>query len=287
MYAALLSVLFIGLWPAMYVWQSDSSTLESMLIAPPAPPISVDQYLSASGVVILDAESGQTLYAKYSDVKRPMASITKLMTALVIAENHDMSEIVTVPSGVEHVIGNKAYLTAGEQFTVGDMLSALLIASANDAAYVLARFHSGNEAEFVAVMNDRAAQLGLHDTSYANAAGFDDEKQYSTPKDIAGLMRFALKNPVLAERMEQRWDRIYSRQGTDITLNHTHALLHTASSGSGEVLAGKTGTTDAAKQCLVSLVEHEGRSMIVVLLRSSERYADMEAILATLTSGVV
>lgn len=280
MYTALLSVLFIGLWPAMYVWHADSSALENMSITPPASQITVGQYLSASGVVIIDAESGQTLYAKYGDVKRPMASITKLMTALIIAENHDVDEFVTVPKGVESVAGNKAYLTVGEQFTVGDMLSALLMASANDAAYTLAIFHSGSESAFAEEMNLRALQLGLHNTSYANAAGFDSEKQYSTPTDIAGLMRFSLQNPVLAERMQQRWDRIYSRQGTDISLSHTHALLR---SGSGGVLAGKTGTTTAAKECLVSLVEQDGRTLIVVLLRSSERYADMRTILATLT----
>ncbi len=282
MYGTLLSALLLGLWPIVGMVEHGNA-LERIAVAPPAHPLVLTEDLSASGVLVLDVLSGQPVYAKQATVRRPMASITKLMTALIIAEHHDMDEIVPVTPAAASVIGNKAYLPEGERFTVGDLLSALLIASANDAGVALAQFHSGSIEAFAEEMNLRAQQLGLKDTSYADPIGLDHEDQYSSPKDIAWLTNFVLKNPEIAERMQQRWGKIFSLEGTEISLNHTHALLHKGS----PVIAGKTGTTDEARQCLVSIVEHEGREYIVVLLYSAKRYTDMLTILHAVGVSVV
>ena len=277
MLEAFVSVLLLGLVPA----ESPTSLVSSLPdVAPPAHPIVVSDRLSASGVVIFDAKSGQELYAQQSLVRRPMASLTKLMTAVITIENHDLDEIVTVPRDVEDVEGNKAYLPVGERFRVGDLLSALLISSANDAAYTLALHHSETVGDFVEEMNTRAEVLGLGSTSFANPAGLDHPQQYSTPRDIALLTSFALRQDDIAERMARRGRRIVSLQGTPIDLTHTHALLH-ANTG---VLAGKTGTTDGAGQCLSSLVSQEDRQYLVVLMNSANRYADMRKILAVLST---
>ncbi len=282
MYASLLSVLLIGIWPIMST-VGRSSGLEQISVAPPAPTFSMQESISASGALVLDAESGQVLYAKQATVRRPMASLTKLMTALIIAENHDLDEIVRTPKEMDGIVGNRAYLPEGEQFTVGDLLSALLIASGNDAAITLAEYHSGSVPAFVEEMNERAMQLGLKDTSYADPTGLDHVGQYSTPRDIAWLTKFVMEKPVIAKRMKMRWDRIYSLQGTEVALNHTHALLNTTTS----IIAGKTGTTDNARQCLVSVLEKDGKHYIIVLLYSNERYADMDVILETMNTTIV
>lgn len=263
--------------------------------------------LSASGAIVMDLDSGQVLFAQDADTARPMASLTKLMTALLIAEAHDLDEMVTVPSTIGDVEGTVAYLLPGERYSVGDLLSALLIASANDAAVTLARFHSGSSEAFVAEMNTRARILGLTHTSFHNPAGFDAPTQYSTPRELAWLATFVLRNPAIAQRMTWPSVRITGSRGTVLTLVTTHALLRTppalpetdvvayqadaavvsidASDRQTEpiVRAGKTGTTAGAGQCLLSIIEADGRRYVSVLLHSQDRYADARHVLAGLS----
>lgn len=234
--------------------------------------------VSASGVVILDVASGQELYARRADLRRPVGSLTKIMTAIVIAESHDLNEVVTVPRDIGRTNGSTVHLPLGERFTVGDLLSALLIPSANDAAETLAHFHSGSRDAFVGAMNERAASLGLANTAFANPSGLDDVSQWSTPRDMARLASFALRNPAIRSRMATARGSIRSREGTVITLLTTHALL----GKEGAIVAGKTGTTLGARQCLLSLVQEHGREYVVVLLGSRERYVDMRAVLRVL-----
>jgi len=235
--------------------------------------------MSASGILIVDLATGQTIFSSQADIERPMASLTKLMTALVIVEHHRLDEIVTVPKKIVDTQGNVAYLPPGERFTVGDLLSALLIASANDAAVTLAQYHSGSQEAFVKEMNERAQALGLTGTQYANASGLDNPRQWSTPRDIAHLTMFIQKYPAIRERMGMRAAKIVSQEGHALALAHTHALLRAQPD---LVLEGKTGTTGAAGQCLVSLVEKSNRSYVVVLFHSLQRYQDMKIILASL-----
>lgn len=280
MYLSLLSALLLGLFPTIDTISADVSTLENVHIAPSSEAIEISGHLSASGVVIYDAMSGQKLYAKQARTQRPMASLTKLMTALIIVENHDLEEMVSVPQNVVDVAGNKAYLEPGKHYTVGDLLSALLINSANDAAVTLAQFHSGSVSAFVGDMNQRALQLGMTGTSFHNPAGLDHPAHWSTPQDIAGLTMFSVRYKEIASRLSSAGDRITSAEGDTISLYHTHALLHEAS----PVLAGKTGTTIDAGQCLVSIVEGIDRKYIVVLFNSNQRYKDMRTILSSLNT---
>ncbi|MBT3292636.1 D-alanyl-D-alanine carboxypeptidase [Candidatus Peregrinibacteria bacterium] len=281
MYQSLLSVLLMGMVPTLFSPLSIQEQTPISLISisePSMEKIIIEDRLSASGVIIMDLNSGQNLYEKQAVVRRPMASLTKLMTALLIVENHDMDEIVTIPDWATEIDGNVASLKPGNKFRVGDLLSALLISSANDAAQVLAAFHAGSVSDFVDQMNERAIQLGLKETSFANPSGLDHPRQWSTPRDIAWLSGFAIQKEPISDLMHIKWKRIKSQEGTVIPLSHTHAMLHTTS----PVVAGKTGTTNAAGQCLVSVVENEGHSYIVVILNSRNRYADMKTILKLL-----
>lgn len=280
--SSVLSALLLGVFPMTAILtpaQTPLQALTEISIAPPAEKIAVDRRLSASGVIVMDLASGQAIFGSQADIERPMASLTKLMTALIITENHALTEWVTVPKEIAETPGSVAYLPPGEQFTVGDLLSALLIASANDAAVTLARHHSTSREAFVQAMNERAASLGLSGTQYANPSGMDDPRQWSTPRDIARLTAFILKEPVLRDRMKLKGTVIRSRSGKEIRLTHTHALLRARNPFIQE---GKTGTTGAAGQCLVSVVGREGEEYVVVLLHSLKRYDDMKTILVSL-----
>lgn len=287
MYGPILSVLLMGMVP---VWggQGDLTALSSdITVAPPASTQTfaldmLDDRLTASGAIIVDLDSGQTVYERSTGVSRPMASLTKLMTALIIVESHDLDEVVTVPREAAEVIGTRARLPAGEQFTVGDLLSALLIMSANDAAVTLADYHSGSVEAFVEEMNVRARELGLKNTVYENPVGLDAPSQKSTPRDLAWLAMFVMRFPEIAERMGTPTMQISTVTGKTLTLTHTHQLLRAEDQET--ILAGKTGTTDAAGQCLLSIVEADGRRYIAVLLHSRDRYADMRQVLGMLTN---
>lgn len=282
MLQALLSVLSMGMIPSAG-WTSMLPSIPAQIgVAPPAIEFQVASRLSASGVIIIDAQSGQRVFGRQFDVPRPMASLTKLMTAMIIVEHHKLSEVMRIPQGIDSS-QSTVHLPAGEQFTVGDVLSAMLVPSANDAAVALAVYHSGSVEAFVQEMNVRATALGLTQTSFENPAGFDASLQHSTPQDIAWLTMAALRHPAIQKRLGIRGVRITSLQGTEISLTHTHALLH----ANGVVKAGKTGTTSGANECLMSVVEENGRRYIVVILDSLQRYQDMSTILAALDASLV
>lgn len=280
-----LSVLLMGMLPVLAGSSADHLAIGNLPIAPPslflrkgAEALNVREKLSASGVFIADFDSGQMLYQIDGQGERPMASLTKLMTALLIVERHELSEWVKVPASISQLDGTTAYFAPGQEFTVGDLLSALLISSANDAAETLAVYHSGNERAFAEAMNARAKALGLTHTSFANSVGLDDADQWSTPQDIAVLSRFIMRYPFVADRLGRAGLKIASRKNEPVYLTHTHAFIH-ADTG---VVAGKTGTTNGAGQCLMSVVQEGGRKYLVVLFNSLQRYDDMRLILDAL-----
>lgn len=289
MYGPIFSALLMGMVPVWGLGDEGPAFTASILMAPPAsqvsgdlPVLTIPERLSASGVLVMDLESGQTLYQRSASVERPMASLTKLMTALLVTERHSMDEWVTIPDDITDVEGTVAHLPAGDRVKVGDLLAAMLIGSANDAAVTLARFDAETEKKFVAEMNERAKELGLKDTSYGNPSGLDNDEQLSTPRDIAWLSMFVLRFPEIAKRMAMPEFRFTTEEGVGISVSHTHALLHDPKNG---VIAGKTGTTDGAGQCLLSVVEYDDRRYLVVILSSNDRYADIKRILKVLVPG--
>lgn len=283
MVGPLLSVLLLGTVPVWGVGDPGIPLARDLVVAPPitsdlaySVPRSLAGGLSASGVIIVDLDSAQTVYADRPLEPRPMASLTKLMTALIIVEHHDLDEQVEVAPAVGDVHDNVAGLQVGDEYRLGDVLTAMLVHSANDAAVALAIHHAGSEEAFVAAMNARAASLGLQDTVYKTSTGFDASGQHSTPRDLGILSAFVLGFPEIGDRMALNSASITSRSGTVLSFVHTHQLLRQPNA----ITSGKTGTTDDAGQCLMSVFEQGGRRYAAVLLHSDDRYGDMRRILS-------
>jgi serine-type D-Ala-D-Ala carboxypeptidase (penicillin-binding protein 5/6) len=252
--------------------QGNMVILPAIFSPSPVSRFTVSDAFSASGAIVIDAHSGKEVFTIDADRPRSMGSLAKLMTAIVILEHHELQETVRIPGSVTSVAGNVVRLRPGESYTVEDMLAALLIASANDAAHALALFHSGSTGEFAAVMNDRARVLGLTKTIFENPMGFDSLGQLSTPRELAWLALYALKNDVIRSMTERRSYTIHDVSGEHaITLINTNQLLTTHPS---HFFGLKTGTTDLAGQCLIALAEANGRSYIIVVIGSADRYRD-------------
>jgi serine-type D-Ala-D-Ala carboxypeptidase (penicillin-binding protein 5/6) len=274
MLSALASVFLLGIVPAEPP-PPPPRTLPGIEVLDVAAPSSLASRftapaLSASGAILVDALSGEEIFSVSPDERRPMASLTKIMTALLVLEHRSLGETVTVAPIADNIGGSTINLTAGEHFTVGSLMKALLLHSANDAAYALAVFDARSVGGFVKTMNERAAALGLRNTHFANPAGLDSEQQYSTPRDLVWLTMAALKHEAFRDIVGTRNARIVSFEDRMIDLKNTNELLHYNQS----VFGVKTGTTDRAGECLIVLFHEDDHPYILVLLGSKERYTD-------------
>lgn len=213
---------------------------------------------------------GRPLWAGHPDARLPLASLTKLMTALLVAEQGDLDAAVTIDRAAAAETGARIGLRAGERFRAQDLLTAMLVRSANDACRALADWQAGDEARFVARMNARAAQLGLHGTHFTDACGHDAATQVSSVRDLAALARAAMRAPAIAAAVARRDFVLASLAGRRRPLHTTNALLGGLRGARGI----KTGYTPAAGRCLVALVERDGVQVLAVLLHAPDRWWD-------------
>ncbi len=224
--------------------------------------------ISAASAVVM-AEDGTVVYEHAADEKRLIASTTKLMTALVVLENTDMeAEVEILPDwcGAE---GSSMELHQGDRYRVRELLTGLLLASANDAAVALACFTAGSAEAFAVLMNERATALGMTNTHYVNPHGLDEAEHFSTARDLAVLMFACMQNEALASLLSQR----EGAAGEQRFENHNKLLWRCPG-----CLGGKTGYTRAAGRCLVSCVEREGTRFVCVTLSDSDDWRDHEAL---------
>lgn len=227
--------------------------------------------LSASAAVLMDRESGRVLCAQNARERRSIASITKLMTALVALELHpELSDTVTVRPEWTGAEGSSMYLRAGEELTLEELLYGLLLSSGNDAALAVAGYCAGDVEGFVAEMNRMAAALGMNDTHFANPSGLDDPEHYSTAYDMALLARAVLGREELRAIVGAKSAAVAGRCLT----NHNKLLWRY------EGCTGlKTGYTDEAGRTLVSSALREGQELIAVTLNAPNDWADHAALL--------
>jgi D-alanyl-D-alanine carboxypeptidase len=205
-----------------------------------------------------------------------MASVTKVMTAIITVENADLSDIVTVPRVATRARGSVAGLVVGEQWTVGDLLIAMMVSSGNDAAIALAHY-VGEESvsEFVGMMNAKASEFGMSDTKFANPNGLDHEEHYSTANDLLTLIIESQKYPDV-----QRVGRIKKVNmpadptGKSRTFNNTNKLLGTYPG----VVGLKTGDTPWADKVLLGVTEQAGRTIFSVVMHSDDHFSDTREI---------
>lgn len=238
---------------------------------PPAPPDAFPQIARAYWVEL----DGRPLWAGQPDRRLPMASLAKLMTALVLAEQADLSATVDIGPGVARETGTRIGLRPGEQVLAADLFDAMLVRSANDACRALADWHGGDQAAFVVNMNQRAAALGLRDTRFGDACGHDLPDQYSSARDLAVLARAVLAVPRIADAARKPEVAFATAGGRRFRLRNTNALLGRFDGARGL----KTGYTPGAGRCLVALAERDGREVLAVLLHAPDRWWDTVGLL--------
>lgn len=230
--------------------------------------------LSAEVVYAMDVQSASILLSRQPNKAIYPASTTKLMTVLVAMETYAPERVLQVtPEAL--VPGTALGLQPGEQLTVRDLLSAVLMVSANDAATVLATSYPGGIPQFTARMNQLAMELQLHHTTFSNPSGLDDDDQQTTARELALLAREVMARPVLASIVSQPQARITEAIGLrQYVLTSTNRLLTEDSSFVGV----KTGTTERAGEVLVSQYQSPDHTVLIVVAGSDDRYRDTRLI---------
>lgn len=233
-----------------------------------------DLTLSASSVYAIDLSSMTVLYEKDSQKSLYPASTSKMMTALVALDTFSLEEELTV--GKEATVsGNKLSLKEGDLISVKDLLAALLIFSANDSAYVLANNDDLGADNFIKKMNEKALDLGLKQTHFVNPAGFDEDGQLSTARDLSIIARELLQHEQLKQLVATPYKQIIG-QNWSYDLYNSNQLLGQIQGVSGV----KTGTTELAGEVLVTLIERDGHQILITLMNSQDRYQDTSKLIA-------
>lgn len=236
--------------------------------------------VSATAAVLMERSSGKILYEKNADEERAPASITKIMTLLLTMEAIEegrlaLTDRVTGSAHARSMGGSQIWLEEGEIMTVDDLLKAVCVASANDAAVALAEHLAGSEEAFVAMMNDRAGELGMEHTHFVNCCGLDADNHYTTAKDIAVMSRALLAHSLITEYSTIWMDSL--RDG-ETELVNTNKLVRFYEGTTGL----KTGTTDDAGYCVSATAQRDGMELIAVILdgaTSDRRFSDAKQLL--------
>lgn len=230
--------------------------------------------VTAASAILMDLKTGQILYERKPHDRLAIASITKIMTAIVAIEKGNLNSLITVGSEVldrKDLYGTLVYLSPGEKFTLHQLLAALLMNSANDAAVTIAKSIGGTEENFVQMMNQKAKDLGLKDTHFTNPHGLSEIGHYSSAYDMAIIARYGLKNLTLAEIVKTKVAEFpRSKQGLmpDSLQNHNKLLWQY--DGADGV---KTGYTDLAGNTLVASATRNDRKLLVVILKGTSAAA--------------
>lgn len=250
----------------------------SNISASPAQPPAI----TGEAAYLIDVQSGQTLYSKNGDKLMNPASTTKILTGLLAIELGDLDEVVTASDTMlnyEICYGTRIYLHPGEQLTLRDMLYALLLNSANDAAVAIAEhIGQGDMANFTYLMNQKVSEMGLRNSTFKNPSGLTEKGHLTTAHDLARIAQAAYANPIFREFIATK-SQVIPREKDDVPIemfNENKLLWRDAT-----ITGMKTGYTSAAGNCLVASASRDGRDLIGVILKSPgrEMYTDMQALL--------
>ncbi|MED5584856.1 MAG: D-alanyl-D-alanine carboxypeptidase family protein [Verrucomicrobiota bacterium] len=228
---------------------------------PKAPPPAV----SGKSVIVLDPHNGDILYAKDPDTRRPIASIQKLLTALVVLDRGNLHSKVRVAASDTRVEPTKINIRTNQSYRKSDLLAVLLVRSGNDVAHCLARTHSGSQENFARAMNAKARSLGMKNSHFRNPHGLTRSGQYSTARDAAILAIAAYRHNTIRSMTSIRKLPFRFADGKQTTFTNTNKVLHRYSYCNGL----KTGYTRASGKCLASSARKGNREVIVVILGSS------------------
>lgn len=251
---------------------------------------SKDLHLYSDAAILIDADTGTTLYSKNAKEKMYPASTTKILTAILTIEKCNLQDIVTVNHSAISIVPpgySSAYLNASEQISVENLLKVLLVHSANDAANVLAEHISGSVSEFAKLMNEKAEELGCKNTHFVNPSGIHNEDHYSTAQDLAIMARYCMTNSTFRDIVSMKTCTIPATNKSDTRkYANTNDLLNTSSKYYiKECIGIKTGFTSQAQNCLISECSKDNLNLIVVILGAgytelgqSARYVDSTAL---------
>lgn len=233
--------------------------------------------INARGVIAMDGATGSVLFEKSIHDRMQIASITKLMTVLLILEENKLEDIVTISKNATGTEGSSMRLQPGEQITVENLLYGAMVQSANDAAVALAEYNAGTTAAFVEKMNKRALELDLVNTHFTNPIGLDHPDNYSSPYDIAKLGLYVYHSPFIKKAATIKTLEVKSITGEiNHKLENTNELLDSYL----HVKGLKTGSTQAAGLCLVSIAENDaGTEIITVVLDSPARFTETKVLI--------
>ena len=240
--------------------------LEAESLRPPA--------LSAESAVVIDSSNGGVLYSKNANLRLPPASTAKVMTALIALERLRFDQQIPVSLRATNVSPSKAGLTLDAKYRAIDLIVATLVASSNDAAVALTEAISGDEKEFVKMMNQKAKALGMNDTKFINATGLTEKKrtQYSTAMDLAKLMRFASKNKVIDQIMGITTASFCGSDNKTLFIrSHNKMLWRTPG-----FVKGKTGWTYASRHTFVGTDYASNKKITFAVLHSKKPWVDIE-----------
>lgn len=232
--------------------------------------------VTAAAAVLMDVTTGDVLFGKQADTRRPPASTTKIMTAILGLELARPDEVVTVSQKAAAVGEATLHLDPGEKIILYELITGALVKSGNDACVAIAEHIAGSEEQFVKLMNKKALALGAQNTNFVNTNGLPRKEHYSTAKDLALMARHGLQIPQFSSITRQKETAIHFLEpDVFMDLRNTNKLLSNYLYADGV----KTGTTTAAGKCLVSSATKEGRQLVAVVLNAPDRFGDAKKLL--------
>ncbi|MFS1512300.1 D-alanyl-D-alanine carboxypeptidase family protein [Chengkuizengella sp. SCS-71B] len=231
---------------------------------------------SAESFALIDVESGRIIESKQGDEQMLIASITKIMTAIVAIEDGDLSSEVTVGKNAYRKEGSSIYLHLGEKMNLQDMVYGLMLRSGNDAATAIAEHVGGSIEGFSFLMNLKAEEIGMENSNFVNPHGLNEDGHYSSANDIAKLSAYALKNPIFQEIVRTKVKKVPNPyEEWEYTWYNKNKMLALYEGADGV----KTGYTKNAGRCLVSSATRNGQQLVVVTLNAPQDWADHSRLL--------
>lgn len=232
---------------------------------------------SAQGMMLMEANSGRIMAAKNASLKLPMASTTKVVTAIVVIENCDLSKVIKIPAAAVGVEGSSIYLEKDEELSVEALLYGLMLQSGNDCAVALALHAGGTIENFALMMNALAVKAGAKNSNFKNPHGLHHKDHYTTAEDLCKISCYAMRNPKFKEIVStKQYKTSWAGRDYGRTIKSKNKILFQYSGGNGV----KTGYTKAAGRCLVSAAEREGMQIVCVVLNCGPMFDDCMSLMS-------
>lgn len=254
--------------------ESQKPKVKAAFVSEPSIPVSKNitaPNFTATGIFVVDLDTGIVLFEKNANTRLMPASLTKIMTALVAMDYFDEDSVLMVKNG-QNSNGNTIKLKKGDQLIAQDLLYGLLVPSGNDAAVTFAENYPGGYQAFIARMNSKAIELGLQNTHFSNVSGVESQNHYTTAYDITMLAKNALNRPQFSSIVSTQKITLKSLKGNIYPLETTNTLL-----GKPGIYGVKTGWTPSAGECLVILAEKDNHQVIISLLNSKDRFGEAQS----------